>query len=307
MTPRERIRSAGFSVERGSFADTPEDRVDRWYLTRPGSQAPDRRRGKGYRTLAEAAAAAEEIQQMAAERNAVSDEWRLGKAIGKVLGTVSSRERRQEDPRQEDPEDQYMRGRMYWRGEGVEMDAVEAARFFRMAADQGYPNAQWSLAKCYERGEGIEEDWVAAMNLYSVLATEHRDPRSMLKLGQMWKSGKAGKKDPQKAFSWIREAADLGMPAAQGSLANLYANGNGVDRDVVQAYAWSGLAAENGHAASSRVHDRLRNSMTAEQIDRAEAFMNDRKATIEGTGEMRQRSTPIARRPESSPGPSPGM
>lgn len=302
MTPRERIRTAGFSVERGSFADTPEDRVDRWYLARPGSQAPDHRQGRGYRTLAEAADAAEEIREMEAERAAVSDEWRLGKAIRTARRTA-----RPGPSRQEDPEDQYMRGRMYWCGEGVEMDVVEAARLFRMAADQGYPRAQWSLARCYERGEGIEEDWVAAMNLYNILATEHRDPGSMLKLGQMWKSGKAGKKDPEKAVSWFRKAADQGLPAAQARLAQMYANADGVDRDVVRAYAWAGIAAANGHDGSARIHARLREKMTEEQIATGDSFMEARKTAIAGSRETRQQTTPITRRPESTPAPMPGM
>ena len=41
-------------------------------------------------------------------------------------------------------------------------DAAEAARYYRLAAEQGYAAAQCNLGVCYERGEGVAQDAVEA-------------------------------------------------------------------------------------------------------------------------------------------------
>src|SRR3989442_867918 len=43
----------------------------------------------------------------------------------------------------------------YYLGQGVTKDFVEAATWFRKAADQGDSSAQWLLGICYARGEGL--------------------------------------------------------------------------------------------------------------------------------------------------------
>jgi TPR repeat protein len=47
-------------------------------------------------------------------------------------------------------------------GRGVAKDDVEAARWYRKAAEQGQPMAQASLGACYLYGLGVEKDSVQA-------------------------------------------------------------------------------------------------------------------------------------------------
>ena len=47
----------------------------------------------------------------------------------------------------EDPRAQYNRGTYYWYGRGVPQDYVEAANWFRKAADRGYAEAQYRLGQ----------------------------------------------------------------------------------------------------------------------------------------------------------------
>ena len=51
---------------------------------------------------------------------------------------------------------------MYVRGDGVARNYTEAARWFRLAADQGNPGAQVKLALLYEAGKGVPQDNVQA-------------------------------------------------------------------------------------------------------------------------------------------------
>jgi TPR repeat protein len=61
-------------------------------------------------------------------------------------------------------------GRLYYHGEGVAQDFVEAARLFRLAAAQGHAYAQFNLGLLYCRGKGVAQDcmegarhlWLAA-------------------------------------------------------------------------------------------------------------------------------------------------
>ncbi len=55
---------------------------------------------------------------------------------------------------------------MYEHGQGVTRDSGEAAKWYRMAADQGNAGSQNNLAVLYESGEGVPQDDTIALNLY---------------------------------------------------------------------------------------------------------------------------------------------
>lgn len=90
----------------------------------------------------------------------------------------------------------YARG---WRGQP--RDEGEAVRWYRRAADQGYPPAQYNLAHMLADGRGC------APNL------------------------------PQ-AAAWYRRAADADFAPAQRSLGRLYEQGVGVAANLETAVAW---------------------------------------------------------------------
>ena len=50
------------------------------------------------------------------------------------------------------------------------------------------------------------------------------------------------------AVKWYRQAAELGDPFSQYTLANLYVDGHGVDKNLTEAKKWYQKAAEHGHA-----------------------------------------------------------
>ena len=73
-------------------------------------------------------------------------------------------------------------------------------------ANKGVASAQFNLAMCYAEGKGVD-------------------------------------KDPGRAFTWARKAADQGYAPAQSMLSRCYRNGDGVASDEVEAFAWLSLAA----------------------------------------------------------------
>jgi TPR repeat protein len=69
---------------------------------------------------------------------------------------------------------QYMMGRMYSEGEGVERDDALAARWYRVAAERGDVVSQLSLGTLYVNGRGVPADFVAAYKWLTLVARSGR-------------------------------------------------------------------------------------------------------------------------------------
>jgi Sel1 repeat len=56
-------------------------------------------------------------------------------------------------------------GLIYAKGAGQRPDFVEATKWFRKAAEQGFPTGQASLGISYERGERVRQDNIPASDV----------------------------------------------------------------------------------------------------------------------------------------------
>jgi hypothetical protein len=111
---------------------------------------------------------------------------------------------------------QYCVGLAYYKGDGLPQNYVQAAAWYRKAAEQGLSSAQNNLAAAYHKGQGVPLD-------------------------------------PSASASWYRKAADRGDSNGEYNLAADYYMGDGLPQDYVKAFFWSSLAV---HASSiSVVHD----------------------------------------------------
>ena len=97
-------------------------------------------------------------------------------------------------------------GDAYYYGHGVSRDYIEAARWYRRAAENSNVMAQSTLGDIYYYGRGVPQDFVEA--------------------GQWWQL-----------------AAEQGMAVAQLNLGVMYANGDGVPQDYIRSYLYTNLAA----------------------------------------------------------------
>jgi len=129
----------------------------------------------------------------------------------------------------------------YQKGQGVPQDYKEAMVWYRLAADQGNPEAQFSLGYMYEMGQSVSPDFREAARLY-------------------------------------RLAAEQKHSLAQFSLGYLYGEGHGVPRDYVQAYLWFSLAGSGGDAKSIKNRDTVAGKMTPAQIAEAQRLVREWKA-----------------------------
>ena len=61
---------------------------------------------------------------------------------------------------------------MYAKGTGVPQDDVEAVKWYRLAADQGFANAQLNLGLMYAKGTGVPQDDVEAYKWWNLAADQ---------------------------------------------------------------------------------------------------------------------------------------
>jgi hypothetical protein len=121
----------------------------------------------------------------------------------------------------------------------------------------------------YDNGQGVTENDVEAAKWYR-LAAEQGDAEGQFALGIMYETGAGVPENDAEAVKWFRLAAEQGHAGAQTNLGVMYGTGQGVPEDFVQAYKWWNLAAAQGHENAKKGKDDLRELMTPEQIAEAQ-------------------------------------
>jgi TPR repeat protein len=129
---------------------------------------------------------------------------------------------------------------------GFQADPVQAAIWFRMAAQQGLPEAQHKLALAYARGDGVVQNLPRATRWW-LRAAQQGNTESQYNLGVIYTLGENGiTRDTHKAAYWWRQAALSGDPMAQYNLGTLYASGDAGRTDLCQALHWWQRSRQNG-------------------------------------------------------------
>ena len=166
---------------------------------------------------------------------------------------------------------QYSLGAMYMQGLGVDVSPAEAARWFRLAGEQGQTEAQFTLGMMKSQGLGGPVDLAEAARWYRKAARQG-SADAQLALGLMLVRGSVREPDFVEAAHWFRRAAADGNPAAYASLGLLFETGRGVPQNDVCAYAWYSLAAAGDNEAARQKRDALRTGMVPEQVARGQSF-----------------------------------
>ena len=151
-------------------------------------------------------------------------------------------------------------------------DHVRAVELLQRPARRGNPQAQRMLGWMYNNGQGVERDERTAARWYC--ESVRKDPwddapcpwLSLLvrqKPGVVWES-----LNPVGVERWRKYlgAAEQGDPEAQVVLGLLYTSALETRRDLVEAYMWLALAAEQGHPTAGRLLEQLELEMTPAQI-----------------------------------------
>jgi hypothetical protein len=149
---------------------------------------------------------------------------------------------------EETPAVAYARLHVGWRhayDPGVPRNYPEAARWFRLAADDGYGPAQLALGQfLLQENTGLKDEraafgWIRAAALQGL-------PEAEYTLGLLWERGVGTTPDPVRAVRYFARAARKHHGAAQFNLAAMCANGSGTPRKPELAAAWLRIAARDG-------------------------------------------------------------
>lgn len=140
---------------------------------------------------------------------------------------------------------------LYARGPGgIAQDMQQAVQWCQQAADQGFAAAQATLGLMYANGQGVEKDMGQAVALLQQ-AADQGDAEAEYNLAIMHEQGlPTGTADPKQAFDWFSKAAEQGLPAAQERLGLMYAMGQAMEQDLVEAHKWFFIANENQHPSA---------------------------------------------------------
>lgn len=151
-----------------------------------------------------------------------------------------------------DPYALYALGRALEESDGAAgADPTRAADLYRRAAEKGHPLAALRYGLALADGVGVRADAAGAQR-WLLAAQKDGVPEAALALGDMTarmlspRDKDANRKILETAAAWYRRAADAGVASAQFKLANAYAAGSGVGRDLAQAMTWYGRAAHQG-------------------------------------------------------------
>ena len=158
----------------------------------------------------------------------------------------------------------------------VPQDYKEAAKWYRLAAEQRYLPAELHLAAMYNSGQGVPQNNKESLKWYR-LAAEQGDVVAQRTLGEMYYKGLRVRQDFQEASKWFQIAAEQGDVTVQYELGVMYEKGQGVKRDYELAHMWLNLAAANGHQQAAILREHIRPMMTLGQIDRAQTLADNWK------------------------------
>ena len=134
----------------------------------------------------------------------------------------------------------------YYFGKGVPQDYAEALRWYKMAADQGEPDAEDGLGYMYFAGRGSKQDYAEALRWYK-RAAEHGNAKGQFDLGTVYNEGIGLPPDYIEASRWFLKAADQNYANGEDALGYMYYAGRGLPQDYVQAFSWYRKAAEQGY------------------------------------------------------------
>ncbi len=165
---------------------------------------------------------------------------------------------------QGDPDAQYILGRLFEEGLGVQRDHGQAKFWYQKAADQGHVGAKADLVRLKDgKTPSTSVTPVTAGSLAPLTGAETTSnapttPQAQYEMGNNYHYGNQGVNiDSRQAIYWYEKAADQGYADAQYMLGWLYEDGWGVTKDFAQARAWYQKAADQGNAGAQTCLKRL--------------------------------------------------
>ena len=124
----------------------------------------------------------------------------------------------------------------------------QALTLFQLAASRGEPRAMLELGKIYRSGDGVAKDVKQSVSWFEKAANAG-NPSGMVYMGAMYAMGEGVPKDDRQAASWYSKAAAAGNIAGMDALGQIYRSARGVPQNYTEAVRWFRQAAAGGNPA----------------------------------------------------------
>lgn len=177
---------------------------------------------------------------------------------------------------------QFFLGRMYETGQSRKRDPALAATWYRRAAAQGHRLARYRLGQMYLTGTGVGQSYTLAAKWFEMAARQDLH-EAQYNLGYLYDRGFGVDRDPGVAATWYRKAAVRGLGPAQYNLGVLLAGGGGAGgpaADLIEAWVWLSLAADNGVEAAAAARAGVAKRMSESDLGQARRRLDDKKSAM---------------------------
>ncbi len=108
-----------------------------------------------------------------------------------------------------------------YKQEVIERKLAEAAKEYRVRAEQGDAQAQYQFGASFAKGDGVLKDRAEAVHSFRK-AAEQGDAKAQYSLGVSYFQGQGVPQDYAEAVLWFRKAADQGDKTAQAALTGFW-------------------------------------------------------------------------------------
>ena len=157
----------------------------------------------------------------------------------------------------------------------IDGDFAEAAKWYRLSADQNNSEATCNLASLLADGKGLAQNIEEASRLYDWAGDELQYPLGYYGLARLHDEAKYRMQDLAEAAGYYFMAADKGVALAQLRYAELAEMGFGDPNTANDAYVWTRVALEHlpaeEMARAQAMLARITAAMNPEQLTQAES------------------------------------
>jgi len=165
----------------------------------------------------------------------------------------------------------YINGQIYGYENGIEVDVEKAIYYHKLAALRGFVYSQNSLADILFL-VGDEDSINESITWYRTAAENgHAEAQAML--ADIYMRGEVAYLNYEESRHWATQAARQANSTGQIALAIIYADGLGVEIDMIAAYKWSRISAmRDGNREAQNIVKILRDLLDEDQIAQGQAL-----------------------------------
>jgi len=190
---------------------------------------------------------------------------------------------------------QFIFGKLYFEGRVVEIDYVEAKKWFEKAKESGSTDAISALGTMYYFGAGVELSTVDAVEYY-IEASDKNNSDGQMRYATMLLLGQGGlEKDTDKAREYYIKSARKGNPMSLFHLGYIYFEGIGVEPDYEKSYIYFSAASyinanDKISKLMGKLNERIEGLNKAELNEKAQKYINQYiKPNLPGSDEYKEK------------------